>query len=77
MKAQKFKKAFKKLKQWFLYYVIGSSIDKHKCKENREFIEKLPLYEGNSPMSPPNMFFGYTYNVKCKVCGIDWWQNYP
>lgn len=71
------KNTFEKLRQWFLSIVMGSSIDKHDCRENRELIEKLPLFEGDSPMYPPKYYMGDTYNVKCKVCGMDWWQNYP
>ena len=71
------KKTFGKLKQWFLYIVMGSSIDKHDCKQNRKLIEKLPLFEGGFLMSPPKYYMGHTYNVKCKVCGMDWWQNHP
>lgn len=66
-----------KLKALCIYAVMGSSSDKHDCKENRELIEKLPLLEGNSPMSPPNCYVGDAYNVKCKICGNSWWQNYP
>ncbi len=72
------KQAYGKIKQWFLHVVImGSSVDKHDCKENRELIEKLPLFESDSLMSPPKYYMSDTYNVKCKVCGMDWWQNYP
>ena len=70
------KNTFGKVKQWFLHVIMGSSSDKHDCKENRELIEKMPLFEGNSPMSPPSVYVGDTYNVKCKVCGMNWWQNY-
>ena len=71
------KRTFGKLKQCFLHIVMGSSSNKHDCRQHRELIEKLQLFEGNSPMSPPNHYVGDTYNVKCKVCGMDWWQNYP
>jgi hypothetical protein len=56
---------------------MGSSSDKHDCRESREVIEKLPLLEGDSYMSPPKYYMGDTYNVKCKICGNSWWQNYP
>ena len=51
--------------------------DKHDCRESREVIDKLPLLEGDNYMSPPKYYMGNTYNVKCKICGNSWWQNYP
>ena len=66
-----------KLKALRIYAVMGSSIDKHDCRESREVIDKLPLLEGDSYMSPPKYYMGDTYNVKCKICGNSWWQNYP
>lgn len=66
-----------KLKALCIHTVIGSSSDKHDCKESREIIEKLPLLEGDSYISPPKYYVGNTYNVKCKICGNSWWQNYP
>jgi len=52
-------------------------VDKHDCRENRELIEKLPLFESDSLMGPYKRYCGNTYNVRCKVCGMDWWQNHP
>lgn len=69
--------ALRKIKQWFLHVVMGSSNDKHDCRESREVIDKLPLLEGDSYMTPPKYYMGDVYNVKCKICGMDWWQNYP
>lgn len=66
-----------KLKASRIYVVMGDSSNKHDCRENIEVIDKLPLFEGDSYMSPPKYFMGYTYNVKCKICGMDWWQNHP
>lgn len=56
---------------------IGNSSNKHDCRENRVVVGKQPLFEGDSYMSPPKYYMGDTYNVKCKICGISWWQNYP
>jgi len=72
----------KLLKALRVYVIMGSPSDKHPsgkhdCRENREVIEKLPLLEGDSYMSPPKYHIGDTYNVKCKICGNNWWQNYP
>lgn len=65
-----------KLKAFRIYAVMGSSSDKHDCRESREIIEKLPLLEGDSYMSLPKYYIGNTYNVRCKICGNSWWQNY-
>lgn len=70
------KRLIEKLKALRIYAVMGSSIDKHDCRESREVIDKLPLLEGDSYMSPPKYYMGDTYNVKCKICGNSWWQNY-
>lgn len=71
------KRLIEKLKEYRIYTVMGSSSNKHDCKENREVIEKLPLLEGDSYISPTKYYMGDTYNVKCKICGNSWWQNYP
>lgn len=59
---------------------IGNSSNKHDCREHRVVIDKTPLLEGDggdSYISPPKYYMGDAYNVKCKICGISWWQNYP
>lgn len=56
---------------------LSSSSDKHDCMESREMVEKIQLIEGNCYMSHPKYYMGDTYNVKCKICGLSWWQNYP
>lgn len=71
------RRLFEKLKSLRIYAVKGSTSDKHDCMENREVIEKLPLLGGDSFMSPAKYYMRDTYNVKCKICGKDWWQNHP
>lgn len=71
------KTLIKKLKALRIYAAMSSSSGKHDCKESREVIEKLPLFKGDGYMSPPKYYMGDTYNVRCKICGNSWWQNYP
>ena len=71
------KNLIKKLKALRIYAVLSSFSNKHDCRESIEVIDKLPLLKGDSYMSPPKYYVGDTYNVKCKICGNNWWQNYP
>jgi hypothetical protein len=71
------KRLIEKLKALRIYAVMGSSSNKHDCRKSREVIEKLPLLEGDSYMSPPKYYVGDIYNVKCKICDNSWWQDYP
>jgi len=48
--------------------------EKHDCIDNREVIQHLPQY--GRTINGHDVLLGDGYQVKCKICGKDWFQNY-
>ena len=51
-----------------------ASSEKHDCMINREVIKHLPQY--GRTIDGHDTLLGDGYQVKCKICGKDWFQNY-
>ena len=55
--------------------VRSSSFEKHDCISNREVMQYLPQY--GMTINGHDALLGDGYKVKCKICGREWFQNYP
>lgn len=68
------KKLFEKLKTIRLHSTSSISNGMHSCIDNREVIDHLPQF--GKTIDGHDTYLGDGYQVRCKVCGKDWFQNF-
>lgn len=69
------KQLIKRIRKAFAIQIVSNSYGKkdHCCLENKELIEKYPLYsDPYGRLFTKGYRMGTGYKYKCKVCEMDW-----
>jgi hypothetical protein len=68
------KRLWNKIRKAFAIHIVSNSYGKdHDCLQNKELIEKYPLYgDLYGRLLTKGYRIGTGYKYQCKVCKMDW-----